>query len=64
MKNNKFLNRFIFSKTWESFLEDLKALNSKVYLKNIRKARLEKRRFSEEEVKKILKITSKKGGYK
>ena len=56
MKNNQPLGVLIPDKLWAVFLEDLEALSSQIYLENIRKARLSKKRYSSKQVKKILDI--------
>ena len=56
MKNNRPLGVLIPDNLWQSFLEDLEALFSQVYLENIRRARLFGKRYSAAAVKKVLGI--------
>jgi PHD/YefM family antitoxin component YafN of YafNO toxin-antitoxin module len=54
MKNNRPLGVLIPDNVWESLLEDLEALSSKAFMESIKKARLSKKRYSSNQVKKIL----------
>lgn len=54
LKNNKPIGVLLPNEAWESFLEDLEALGSKKYLAQIRQARLTKKTFSSQQVKKKL----------
>lgn len=56
MRNNKPLGVLIPDSLWASLLEDLEALSSRAYLESIREARLSKKRYSSQEVKKVLGI--------
>lgn len=56
MKNNKPLGVLIPDRIWESLLEDLEALSSRAYIEDIQKARLSKKRYSSDEVKKKLNV--------
>lgn len=54
LKNDKPLGALVPRRMWESLLEDLEALSSPGYKKMIAKARAEKKRYSSDEVKKML----------
>lgn len=56
LRNNKPVGVLLPTQTWEDLLEDIEALTSPRYLNMIKKARREKKTYSLEEVKKILKI--------
>ncbi|MBL7159490.1 type II toxin-antitoxin system Phd/YefM family antitoxin [Candidatus Microgenomates bacterium] len=56
LRNNKPIGVLLPNTAWASLIEDLEALQSKKYIKNIQKARLAKKRYSSSQVKKILKI--------
>lgn len=54
MKNNKPVGFLVPQRIWESFLEDLEALSSESYQKEIDRARSSKKRYSADEVKESL----------
>ncbi len=56
MRNQTPLGVLIPNNLWESFVEDLEALSSPGYLKSIEEARNDKKRYSSDEVDKILGI--------
>lgn len=56
LKNNKPIGVLLSNSTWESVTEDLAALTSPAYLRNIATARREKRRMSLAQVKRQLKL--------
>jgi len=56
MRNQTPLGVLIPNNLWKSFVEDLEALSSPSYLKSIEEARKDKKRYSSDEVDKILGI--------
>lgn len=56
MRNNEPLGVLVPNDVWESYLEDLEALSSKIYLERIAKSRADKVRYSSDQVKKMLAI--------
>jgi PHD/YefM family antitoxin component YafN of YafNO toxin-antitoxin module len=56
MRNQTPLGVLIPNNLWESFVEDLEALSSPSYLESIEEARNDKKRYSSDEVDKILGI--------
>ncbi|MBI4268290.1 type II toxin-antitoxin system Phd/YefM family antitoxin [Candidatus Uhrbacteria bacterium] len=54
IKNSKPIGVLMPNSTFESLTEDLLAMSSPRYLRNIAKARAEKRRYSSKQVKKML----------
>lgn len=56
LRNNKPVGVLLPTQTWEDLLEDVEALTSPRYLSLIKKARREKKTYSLEEAKKILKL--------
>jgi len=56
MRNQTPLGVLIPNNLWESFVEDLEALSSPGYLKSIEEARNDKKKYSSDEVGKILGI--------
>ena len=54
LRNQKPLGVLIPNNVWESLLEDFEASMSKTYKKDIAEARRSKKRYSSEEVKKMI----------
>jgi len=54
MKNDVPLGVMVPNDMWQSIMEDLEALSSPSYLKRIKQAREEKKRYSSDEVKKMI----------
>lgn len=54
MKNDIPLGVMVPNDMWQSIMEDLEALSSPSYLLRIKKARGEKKRYSSDEVKKMI----------
>ena len=54
MKNDEALGVLVPNRMWQSIVEDIEALSSPSYLLRIKKARAEKKRYSSDEVKKML----------
>lgn len=54
IKNSKPIGVLMPNSTFERFTEDLLALSSPDYLRNIQKARAEKKQYSSKQIKKML----------
>lgn len=54
MKNDKPLGVLVPNEMWDDFVEDMEAMSSPRYLASIKKARKQKKRYTSEEVKKML----------
>ena len=56
LRNQKPMGVLVPNNVWESLIEDLEALSNPAYLREIAMSMKEKKRYSADEVKKILKI--------
>lgn len=56
LRNNEPLGVLVPNHIWESFIEDLEAMSSTSYLKQIAKSRSDKVRYSSTQIKKMLGI--------